>query len=165
MYHFIGIAGAGMSSLAQIMYKLGHKVKGSDVSTDFFTLDGLSKEIEVSIFSEENITEDLIIVRGNSFDDSNVEVAKAKELNLKIYTYQEMVAKLTRTFETISVSGCHGKTTTSSMLAHVLNNITGTNYLIGDGSGTQVKIINILSLRLMSIKDIFLSMIKICNYY
>lgn len=139
MYHFIGIAGAGMSSLAQIMYKLGHKVKGSDISTDFFTLDGLSKEIEVSIFSEENITEDLIIVRGNSFDDSNVEVAKAKELNLKIYTYQEMVAKLTRTFETISVSGCHGKTTTSSMLAHVLNNITGTNYLIGDGSGYASK--------------------------
>ena len=50
-----------------------------------------------------------------------------------------MVAKLTRTFETISVSGCHGKTTTSSMLAHVLNNITGTNYLIGDGSGHASK--------------------------
>ncbi len=135
MYHFIGIAGAGMSSLAQIMHMLGHKVKGSDIGLDFFTLDDLSKDIEISLFDEKNITKDLIIVQGNSFNDTNVEVKKAKELNLKIYTYQQMVANLTRMFETISVSGCHGKTTTSSMLSFVLNNITGSNFLIGDGTG------------------------------
>lgn len=139
MYHFIGIAGAGMSSLAQIMYMLGYKVKGSDKSTDFFTLDNLNENIKVTIFNEDNITKGLKIVQGNSFDDNNIEVKKAKELNLEIYTYQEMVSKLTRQFKTISVSGCHGKTTTSAILSHVLNNIIGTNYLIGDGTGHAEK--------------------------
>lgn len=136
MYHFIGIAGAGMASLAHIMYKLGDKVKGSDVSKDFFTTEKLKEDVEISLFSEDNIYEGLIIVQGNSFnEENNVEVKKAKELNLKIYTYQEMVAKLSERFKTISVSGTHGKTTTSALLSHVLKNIVGANYLIGDGTG------------------------------
>ncbi|MDD2409131.1 MAG: UDP-N-acetylmuramate--L-alanine ligase [Bacilli bacterium] len=135
MYHFIGIAGSGMSSLALIMYNLGFKVKGSDISKDFFTTEELKKVIKIADFDEKNITKDLIIVQGNAFNDDNVEVKKAKELGLKIYSYQDMVAKLTEMFETISISGCHGKTTTTAMLSHVLKNIRGTNYLIGDGTG------------------------------
>ena len=72
MYHFIGIAGAGMSSLAQIMYSLGYKVKGSDVSTEFFTTEKLDKNIKIDIFNKENITKDLIVVQGNSLDRKSV---------------------------------------------------------------------------------------------
>ncbi|MFA7120326.1 MAG: UDP-N-acetylmuramate--L-alanine ligase [Bacilli bacterium] len=139
MYHFIGIAGSGMSSLALIMYNLGFKVKGSDIGKDFFTTEELKKYVKITIFDEKNITKDLIIVQGNAFNDDNVEVKKAKQLGLKIYSYQEMVAKLTKMFETISISGCHGKTTTTSMLSHILKNICGTNYLIGDGTGYASK--------------------------
>ena len=135
MYHFIGIAGSGMSSLALIMHNLGFKVKGSDIGKDFFTTEELKKHVKITKFDEKNITKDLIIIQGNAFNDNNVEVKKAKELGLKICSYQDMVAKLTKMFETISISGCHGKTTTTAMLSHVLKNISGTNYLIGDGTG------------------------------
>lgn len=141
MYHFIGIKGAGMSSLAQIMHSLGYEVQGSDVDKHFFTEEGLkAMNINVFPFDRNNIKEDMVIVQGNSFnEDNNDEVKKALELNLKIYTYQEMIGRLTKKFETICVAGCHGKTTTTSMLAHVLNTIKGANYLIGDGTGFASK--------------------------
>ena len=136
MYHFIGIKGAGMSALAQIMHSLGMDVQGSDVEKTFFTEKGLrEKNIKILPFDENNIHEDLEIVKGNAFTEENVEVKKSIELGLKVNTYQEMVGKLTREFKTISVAGCHGKTTTTAMLSHILDNIKGANYLIGDGTG------------------------------
>lgn len=137
MYHFIGIKGSGMSALAQIMHSLGYQVQGSDKPNHFFTEDRLIEMgIPVLEFDEKNITEDLIIVRGTTFtEENNAEVRKAMALNLKMYTYQQMMGKLTKKFETICVAGCHGKTTTTSMLAHVLNTLKGANYLIGDGTG------------------------------
>lgn len=140
MYHFIGIKGTGMSALAQIMHDLGYEVEGSDKPDHFFTEDALlEKNIRILPFDEKNIKAGMIIVQGNAFNDHNPEVAKAKELDLKIYTYQEMVGRLTGMFKTIAISGCHGKTTTTAMLSHVLSNITGCNYLIGDGSGKASK--------------------------
>lgn len=126
-----------MSALAQIMHSLGYQVQGSDKPNHFFTEDRLIEMgIPVLEFDEKNITEDLIIVRGTTFtEENNAEVRKAMALNLKMYTYQQMVGKLTKKFETICVAGCHGKTTTTSMLAHVLNTLKGANYLIGDGTG------------------------------
>lgn len=136
IYHFIGIKGTGMGALAQIMKSLGYEVQGSDKEEHFFTEDALIEAgIKILSFDKENIKEDMVIVQGNAFRDDHEEVVRAKELNLKIYTYQEMVGKLTDMFMTIGVSGCHGKTTTTSMMAHVINNIVGSNYLIGDGSG------------------------------
>jgi UDP-N-acetylmuramate--alanine ligase len=136
MYHFIGIKGTGMSALAQIMHSLNYPVQGSDKSEHYFTESGLIESgIKILEFDENNIKPGMYIVQGNAFDDDNVEVKKALELKLKIYTYQEMVGKLTRMFETITVAGCHGKTTTTSMLSHVLSNTKGSNYLIGDGTG------------------------------
>lgn len=136
IYHFIGIKGTGMSSLAQIMKSLGYEVQGSDKDDHFFTEDALIEaHIPIFSFNKDNIKENMIIVQGNAFRDDNVEVVRAHELDLKIYTYQEMVGKLTEMFMTIGISGCHGKTTTTAMLSHVLNNIVGCNYLIGDGSG------------------------------
>lgn len=140
IYHFIGIKGTGMSALAQIMRSLGYEVQGSDKPDHFFTEAGLlEKGIKILNFSKDNIKEDMVIVQGNAFKDDHEEVVRAKELGLKIYTYQEMVGRLTEMFMTIGISGCHGKTTTTAMMAHVLDNIVGTNYLIGDGSGFASK--------------------------
>ncbi len=140
IYHFIGIKGTGMSALAQIMKSLGYEVQGSDKPDHFFTEAGLlEKGIKVLNFDKDNIKEDMVIVQGNAFKDDHEEVVRAKELGLKIYTYQEMVGRLTEMFMTIGVSGCHGKTTTTAMMSHVLGNIVGTNYLIGDGSGFASK--------------------------
>ena len=134
IYHFIGIKGTGMIALAQIMKSLGYEVQGSDKPDHFFTEAGLlEKGIKILNFSKENIKEDMVIVQGNAFKDDHEEVVRAKELGLKIYTYQEMVGRLTEMFMTIGVSGCHGKTTTTAMMAHVLGNI------VGDGSGFASK--------------------------
>ena len=136
MYHFVGIKGAGMSSLAQIMYELGYQVNGSDIEKHFFTEEGLIKRnIEITPYDSKNIKEGMKIVRGASIKDDNPEIIKAVELDLPIYTYQELLGKLTKKFKSICVAGCHGKTTTTAMLAHVLNDIKGVNYLIGDGTG------------------------------
>ena len=132
MYHFIGIKGSGMSGLAIIMKELGYNVEGSDYEKHYFTEENLIKNnIKILNFNKENIKEDMIIVKGNTFNEENIEVKEAIKKNLKIYTYQEMVDIITNKYNLIAVSGCHGKTTTSSMLSHVLES----NYLIGDGSG------------------------------
>lgn len=136
MYHFIGIKGAGMSSLAQIMHGLGYVVQGSDIEKHFFTEDGLIKDnIKILPFDKDNIKEDMKIIRGASILDDHEELQRAEELNLKIYSYNEMVGRLTEKFKTICIAGCHGKTTTSAMLAHILEETKGANYLIGDGTG------------------------------
>ena len=136
MYHFIGIKGSGMSALALIMKQLGYKVQGSDYKNHYFTEKELIKNnIKVLEFNKDNIKEKMIIIKGNTFDETNEEVKEALKKNLKIYTYQEMVDKITKNYNLIAVSGCHGKTTTSSMIAHILNS----NYLIGDGSGKITK--------------------------
>lgn len=140
MYHFIGIKGTGMSSLALIMHSLGYEVQGSDKDTHFFTEDKL-REVGIPIFSyhADNIKEGMYIIQGGAIHDDHEEVLKANELGCKIYHYEEMVGKLTRMFETITVAGCHGKTTTTSLLAHVLGELIGCNYLIGDGNGFASK--------------------------
>ena len=136
MYHFIGIKGAGMSSLAVIMKQLGYSVEGSDIAKHFFTEAELIKNnIPIMTYDEKNITSDLTIIRGLSITSENPELIAAKKLNLKIIDYNEMVGLLTKEFKTICVAGCHGKTTTTSMISHVLDEIEGINYLIGDGTG------------------------------
>jgi len=135
IYYFIGIKGSGMSSLAQIMFDLGYKVEGSDKPDHFFTeVPLLERGIKINEFNENNISKDMIVVKGNAFTEENVEVKKALELNLKIYTYQEMIAEITNNTKLIAVSGCHGKTSTCTMFKNVLSTF-GVNYLIGDGSG------------------------------
>ena len=140
MYYFIGIKGTGMSALASLLHDLGYEVKGSDVERHFFTEKGLiERNIEILPYNEDNIQKDMTIIRGNAIKDDHPELIRAEVKGLKIYKYEEMVGKLTKMFKTITVAGCHGKTTTSSMLHHVLNNITGSNCLIGDGTGSANK--------------------------
>lgn len=140
MYYLIGIKGTGMSALACMLHDLGYKVKGSDVDRHFFTEKGLDERgIEYFVYDEKNVTSDMIIIKGNVIKENNPELIKAKELDLKIYTYQQMLSKLSKRFRTITVGGCHGKTTSASMLYHVLNNIKGANCIIGDGTGRAAK--------------------------
>lgn len=140
MYYFIGIKGTGMSALACFLKDLGYEVKGSDVERHFFTEKGLNeRNIEILPYDEKNITKDMVIIRGNVIKDDHPEMVKATELDLKVYTYEEMVAKLTKMFMTVTVAGCHGKTTTSTMAYQVLNAIKGANCLIGDGTGIAHK--------------------------
>ena len=136
MYHFIGIKGAGMSALAVILKGLGYEVEGSDVDKHFFTeVELIKNNIPITIYDESNIHEGLTIIKGASITEDNVELIKARELNLEIIDYEVMLGKLTNEFKTICIAGCHGKTTTTAMTAHVLNHIKGINYLIGDGTG------------------------------
>lgn len=136
MYHFVGIKGTGMSSLAQIMNELGYEVNGSDIEKHFFTEEGLiARNIEITTYDEANIKEGMIIIKGASIKDDNPEIVKAEELGLKIYTYNEFLGKLTEKFKSICIAGCHGKTTTTAMASLVLDEIKGVNYLIGDGTG------------------------------
>jgi UDP-N-acetylmuramate--alanine ligase len=140
MYHFVGIKGSGMSALAQIMKNLGYEVQGSDVEKHFFTEAGLiENNIKILPFDENNIKEGMKVVKGASFNDDHVEIKKAKEMGVPVFSYSEMVGSLTRKFKTICVAGCHGKTTTTSMMSHVFSEIKGANYLIGDGTGFSSK--------------------------
>lgn len=140
MYHFIGIKGAGMSSLAVIMKQLGYLVQGSDIEKHYFTEEELRKNnIPIFPYDSNNITSNLIIIKGLSITDENIEYQQAKKLNLKIINYNEMVGILTKKYKTICIAGCHGKTTTTAMTAHIFNQIKGINYLIGDGTGYASK--------------------------
>ena len=146
-----------MASLAEIMFDLGYKVMGSDKKDHFFTEDGLRKKgIEILEFNKDNIKDGMIIVQGNAFNDENEEVARAHELGLTIYSYQEMIAKLTNDTKLIAISGCHGKTTTTTMMSKVFENI-GINYLIGDGSGYADKDNEYFALEACEFKRHFLS--------
>ena len=133
MYYFVGIKGAGMSSLAAIMYDLGYKVEGSDIDKHFFTEKSLDeRNIKYYPYNKNNIKKDMIIIKGASIKDDHEEIIKAKELNLEIITYEEMVGRISREFKTICICGCHGKTTTTALMSIAFDNI---NYLIGDGTG------------------------------
>lgn len=146
-----------MSSLAQIMHDLGYNVMGSDKPDHFFTEKGLiEKGIKFVEFSENNIKEGMVIVQGNAFNDDHIEVKKAHELGLKIYTYQEMIAEITNDTKLIAISGCHGKTTTTTMMSKVFENI-GVNYLIGDGTGYAIKGNDYFALEACEYKRHFLS--------
>ena len=157
-YFLVGIKGTGMSALAQILDGLGYEVEGSDKPDHFFTEQSLvEKGIKIYNFNKDNIKDDMIIIQGNAFKDTHEEIVRAKELGLKIYSYQDMVGKLTKMFQTIAISGCHGKTTTTAMLSHVLKNITGCNYLIGDGTGYADKENKYFALEACEYKRHFLS--------
>ncbi|SEU07726.1 UDP-N-acetylmuramate--alanine ligase [Salinibacillus kushneri] len=136
MYHFIGIKGTGMSALAQILHDAGEKVQGSDVEKRFFTQEALEKRsINIMTFSEKNIHEGLTIIAGNAFSDDHEEIQKAKELDLPFYRYHDFLGEWLKNYVSIAVTGSHGKTSTTGLLAHVLQHAEPTSYLIGDGSG------------------------------
>ncbi len=136
-YHFIGIKGSGMASLATIMYDKGESVSGSDIEKYIFTQKALEeRQIPITSFSADNIHEGDVVIIGNAFDESNPEVKKALSMDsVTAYWYHEFLGKLMKDYISISVAGTHGKTTTTGMLSHVMALSAPTGYLIGDGTG------------------------------
>ncbi|HCM90294.1 MULTISPECIES: UDP-N-acetylmuramate--L-alanine ligase [Vagococcus] len=135
-YHFVGIKGSGMSSLALLLHQKGFKVQGSDVEKYFFTQRELEREhIKILPFNELNITDDLIVIAGNAFPDSHEEIQAALKKGLKVIRYHRFLGDFIEMYTSIAVTGSHGKTSTTGLLAHVLSGVEPTSYLIGDGTG------------------------------
>jgi len=135
-YHFIGIKGTGMSALAQILHDSGEKVQGSDVEKSFFTEEALrNKNIPIYPFSADNIKDEYTVIAGNAFSDDHVEIKEAKKQGNTFYRYHEFLGEWLKQYTSIAVTGAHGKTSTTGLLAHVLNEAYPISYLIGDGTG------------------------------
>ena len=120
--HFVGIGGIGMSGIAEVMHQLGYKVQGSD-QADSYVVDKLRKKgIPVSIgHKAENLGDAAVIVCSTAIKENNPEIAAAVERRLPRVRRAEMLAELMRMQKTIAVAGTHGKTTTTSMIACLLD--------------------------------------------
>ncbi|WP_163539212.1 UDP-N-acetylmuramate--L-alanine ligase [Gracilibacillus sp. YIM 98692] len=135
-YHFIGIKGTGMSALAQILHDSGMKVQGSDIEKRIFTQKSLEdRNIPLYSFSKENIEEGQVIIAGNAFQDDHEEIKEAQKQGLPFYRYHQFLGEWINKFTSIAVTGAHGKTSTTGLLAHVLDKAFPISYLIGDGTG------------------------------
>ena len=121
-YYFVGIGGIGMSALARILIAHGYKVSGSDVKATDVTkgLESLGIHINYSQRAE-NIKDDFIVVRTDAAQAGNHEYDEAVRRQLTVYRRPELLSLLEQTKDmSIAVSGAHGKTTTSTMVAHLL---------------------------------------------
>lgn len=138
---FIGIKGTGMASLALLLNDLGYNVAGSDIEKYTFTQTPLAEAgIKVTKFAANNIKDTgQVIVKGNAFKDDNIEVNTCQEKNLSWQSYPDTVEEIIKLHTSIGVSGTHGKTSTTGLLAQVLKTAAPTSYLIGDGEGKGVK--------------------------
>ena len=124
-YYCIGIKGSGMATLACLLHDLGNYVSGYDDEKDYkFTQKGLD-ERKIKIFNDglEELPKDTIVTFSKAFTEDHKEIKRVKELGLTIKPYNEIIGDLTTMFKTISVCGTHGKTTTSSLISLVLNNV------------------------------------------
>lgn len=139
IYHFVGIKGSGMSALALILHDKGFKVQGSDIEKYFFTQKNIEEaKIPMLNFDKENIHQGLTVIAGNAFPDTHEEIVAANELGLTVIRYHDFLAQFIGQFTSVAVTGSHGKTSTTGLLAHVLSPLKSTSYLIGDGTGHGV---------------------------
>lgn len=131
--HFIGIGGYGMSAIARVMLEMGYHVSGSDVAQQELTDKLVAKGAQVYIGHKANHVQGAdLVVYSTACTKDNVERVAAEELNIPILHRAQMLARLMNERKGIAVAGAHGKTTTSSMIALVMEqcNLDPT-YIIG----------------------------------
>ena len=135
-YFFAGIEGSGMAALACMLHDLGNEVLGCDDAKVYsFTLEELNKRNIKVYKNADKLESDMIFIYTAAIHEDHYSYKRAKELNCTMYGYFEMIGILTKQYDTICISGTHGKTTTTALLSNILKNTIGTNYLIGDGTG------------------------------
>jgi UDP-N-acetylmuramate--alanine ligase len=153
--HFVGIGGIGMSGIAEIMIKIGYKVQGSDAKASANTerLEKLGAKIFIG-HAAEHVTEGVCaLVYSTAVKSDNPEMVEARRRRVPLVRRAEMLAELMRLQFSIAVGGTHGKTTTTSMVAALLDaggfdptvvnggiiNAYGTNAKVGDGDWIVVE--------------------------
>lgn len=119
--HFVGIGGAGMSGIAEVLLNLGFDVSGSDIKETSVVKRMTSLGAKVLIgHSPENVADADVVVVSTAIDKENPEIQRAREQHIPIVRRAEMLAELMRFRYGIAVAGTHGKTTTTSLVASVL---------------------------------------------
>ncbi|MEE8611233.1 MAG: UDP-N-acetylmuramate--L-alanine ligase [Sphingomonas aquatilis] len=120
--HFVGIGGIGMSGIAEVMKNLGYTVQGSDVAEGYVVQGLRDKGIAVTIgHAAENVKDAAVVVTSTAITRTNPEVEAALERRIPVVRRAEMLAELMRLKSTVAVAGTHGKTTTTSMVAALLD--------------------------------------------
>lgn len=133
--HFIGIGGAGMSGIALVLHQRGCHVTGSDLKASNYVRDLEDAGIEVHVGHDAKIVDEAkpeVVVISSAIPDTNVEVVRARELGIPVWPRAKMLSALSLDATTIAVAGTHGKTTTSSMVATMLDHLNwDPSFLIG----------------------------------
>lgn len=144
--HFVGIGGAGMCGIAEVMFNQGYQVSGSDINQSAVTKRLVALGINVYMGHEPaHIEGASVIVVSTAIDQSNPEVAAAIQAHVPVVRRADMLGEIMRYRHSIAVAGAHGKTTTTSMLTCMLEadglnptfviggklNMTGTNARLG----------------------------------
>lgn len=136
VYHFVGIKGTGMSPLAQILHDTGYTVQGSDIEKHIFTQKALEeRNIKILPFDPDNIQPGMTVIAGNAFPDTHPEIERALSEGIPVIRYHKFLGEYMDSFTNVAITGAHGKTSTTGLLAHVMQAAKPTSYLIGDGSG------------------------------
>ena len=133
--HFIGVGGAGMSGIALVLHERGYRVTGSDLKTSRYIRQLTRAGVEVHIGHEaatiDAVKPDVVVV-STAIPESNPELIRARELGIPVWPRAKMLSALGHGYTTIAVAGTHGKTTTSSMCATMLDRMgLDPSFLIG----------------------------------
>jgi UDP-N-acetylmuramate--alanine ligase len=122
LIHFVGIGGIGMSGLAQIMKNMGFRVQGSDLNKNKNTISCSKLGIKIFIgHSPSNIKKVNILVKSTAIKNTNSEIKFAKKNKIPIYSRAEVLADVVSLKKNIIITGSHGKTTTTSLVAKILS--------------------------------------------
>lgn len=134
--HFIGIGGIGISALARYYLEKGYKITGSDISSSEITTKLKQKGAQINIGHSRIPNYPDLIVYSAAIDESNPELKEAKEQGIETKSYPEALGEITRDYYTIAVSGTHGKSSVSSLIALILEKAGYDPTVI---VGTQIK--------------------------